>query len=102
MDNMQNNEVVCIAQVTAKAGKTDLLRQALKSLLAPSRSESGCLRYELNIDLENPNSFVVVEKYINQAAFDSHCNTEYLKNFLENTVKELVETIDVKLCKEHF
>lgn len=98
---MQNDEIVCIAQVTAKAGKIDALRQALSSLIAPSRKESGILRYELNVNLENPGLFVMVEKYINQAAFDSHCNTEYVRSFLENTVKELVETIDVKLYKGH-
>lgn len=99
---MQSDEIVCIAQVTAKKGKAEALRQALFSLIAPSRKESGVLRYELNVDLENPNSFIMVEKYINSAAFDLHCNMEYLKHFLENTVKELVETIDVKLYKEHF
>jgi len=37
-----------------------------------TRTEEGCLTFEVNVDAENPNKFNVYEEFINQNAFDKH------------------------------
>ncbi len=94
------NEIVCIAQFTAKEGKEDELLQALHVLIEPTHKEEGYIRYELNQKIEDPRVIVFVEKFRSQKAFDFHCNTPYIKNFFDHVATPLVESFEVTLCKE--
>lgn len=93
-------EVVCIAQFMAKQGKEQELLQVMHALLEPTHKEKGCLRYELNQKNEDPRVIVFVEKFVSQEAFDSHCNTPYVRNFLDHVVPLLTESVEVTMCKE--
>jgi quinol monooxygenase YgiN len=46
-----------VAQINAKPGKESQVRQELLSLVAPSRKDAGCLKYELHQALDNPALF---------------------------------------------
>ena len=45
-------------------------------ILAPaiplSRAEPGCLQYDAHRDRDDPNSFFLFERYVDEAAFDAH------------------------------
>jgi quinol monooxygenase YgiN len=71
----------------AVAGREQDLERELRALLAPTRSEPGCLTYELHRDPENPAKFMFFEKFKNQAALDEHVNAPYFKNFLNYRAK---------------
>lgn len=97
---MQKNAVVCVATFVAKDGKADELLQALSALVEPTRQELGCLRYEPNQNLENPSEFVLIEKFVDRAAFDLHSKQPYLQEFAETALKKFVVTSSVKLYQE--
>jgi quinol monooxygenase YgiN len=69
--------VVLTATVKALAGKEAAVRSALLELVAPSRSEPGCLCYNLHESQEESGLFVFYEQWANQAAFDAHCNSPH-------------------------
>lgn len=47
-----------LARISAADGKDALLRAELEKLVAPTRAEEGCLRYDLHTDNETPGFFV--------------------------------------------
>jgi quinol monooxygenase YgiN len=75
--------IVVIAHFTAGPGKEAELRTFLETLVTPTRAEPGCIRYELNQDLDDPSTFTFVETFADQAAFDAHCSTPYVARLFE-------------------
>lgn len=67
-----------MARITASTGNEAALCAVLRDLLAPSRSESGCLGYELFANEDNPLEFVTIEQWRDQAAADAHLATPHV------------------------
>jgi quinol monooxygenase YgiN len=78
-----NDSVIVIAHFTAKPGKREELSAFLQTLVEPTRREPGCLRYELNQDLDDPDTFSFVETFANQQGFDAHCKMPYIDKLFE-------------------
>jgi len=75
--------------------EADLARE-LRALVTPTRSEAGCLLYQLHADPENPGKFMFYEKFADQTALDHHVNTPHFKKFLsyrENSDPVAAETV---------
>jgi len=82
-ESESKDAVIVIAHFTANAGKEQELQDFLQTLVAPTRSEPGCLRYEVNQDLSDPATFTFVETFANQAGFEAHCATPYVARLFE-------------------
>jgi quinol monooxygenase YgiN len=82
-ENGSTNGVIVVAHFTAKPGKERKLQELLQSLVVPTRSEPGCVRYEVNQDLDDPSTFTFVETFADQAAFEAHCATPYVAKLFE-------------------
>jgi quinol monooxygenase YgiN len=82
-------EVRVIARFVARSGKENQLREVLRSMLAPTRAESGCKLYEL-YESDSPGRFYFYEIWESQAALDQHAASAHFKH-LEQTVGELVQ-----------
>lgn len=76
------NQVKTVATLTAKTGQAAALRALLESLIAPSRAETGNLRYDLWQDQADPSRFVLDELYVDAAAVASHRETAHFKAYL--------------------
>jgi len=61
-----------MARIKAHAGQEAALRAVLRELCTASRSESGCLSYDLFENEDDPLEFVTVERWRDQAAADAH------------------------------
>jgi len=97
---MSSHEIVCIARLIAKEGMTASLLQVLQGLVKPSKSEPGCLSYQLHCDIENPNIFTFVDRFKDQAAFDFHCEAEYIKEAFDHLIPPLVESMDITMHQD--
>jgi len=82
--------VTIIAHFRAKAGQESRLRQELQRLLAPTRTEAGCISYDLHQSQSDPALFVFYENWASQAALDAHFQTPYLQALLK-LVPDLVD-----------
>lgn len=100
MSHKFSNEVTCIAEIKAKTGKRAELLEKLLELFPLSKQEQGCLRYELHQNLENENIFTFVDKFANQAAFDFHCEADYVKIYFDEIIPALTEYVKIELYKE--
>jgi quinol monooxygenase YgiN len=85
-----NDAVKIMATLTAKPGKAAALRTLLEAMIAPSRAETGNLRYDLWVDQAAPGRLVLDELYTNQAAVEAHRATPHFQHYLSN-INELAE-----------
>ncbi len=93
-------EIVCVAQFTAKAGKEMELVERLHALMEPTHGEPGYIRYELNQHIDNPAMVAFIEKFKSREAFDQHCAMPYVRDFFATVAPELVESQAVNLYRE--
>ena len=82
-------EVRLIARSVARRGMENQLRELLRSMLAPTRAESGCKLYEL-YESDSKGRFYFYEIWESQSALDQHAASPHFK-YLEQTVGELVQ-----------
>lgn len=94
-----DHEISIVVHFTAKQGKTEEFLKWLKGLPEPTRKEPGCIRYELNQEVENPAAFTFAEKFVNRAAFESHVNMPYAKRFSEQ-LDNLTQSKQMRLHRE--
>ncbi|NJP12253.1 MAG: antibiotic biosynthesis monooxygenase [Leptolyngbyaceae cyanobacterium RU_5_1] len=84
-----------IARIKAKPGLEDRMQQDLLNLLAPTRTESDCITFDLLIDTTDPTVFVLYENWKDQAALDAHFQQPYVKQVLKAYEEMLAEPIEV-------
>ncbi len=71
--------VVLTATVKSLAGHEAAVRQALLEMVGPSRSEAGCLCYNLHESKDQAGLFIFYEQWASQAAFDAHVETPHFR-----------------------
>jgi quinol monooxygenase YgiN len=69
---MKAKSLTVVAQIKAKPGKEDQVRQELLSLVAPSRKDAGCLNYDLHQALDNPALFLFHENWTSKVHLERH------------------------------
>jgi quinol monooxygenase YgiN len=86
---------VVVARWRANAGSEDRVVAVLEELTAASRAEPGCLGYTPHRSTEDPRDFVIYERYADEAAFETHVDSEHFKRLvLEEAVPSLLESRD--------
>jgi quinol monooxygenase YgiN len=68
-----------------------------KLVTEPSQAEEGNISYQYYQDPEQPNTFVFVEKWKDQAAIDVHEATSHFQNFVKAVPGLLSAPIQVQL-----
>lgn len=62
--------------------KKELFLQLAKELVAQSRTEQGCLQYDLVADTEEENVYYFIEKYVDDAALQAHQASAHFQNIV--------------------
>lgn len=71
-----------VAVIKAKAGSEQVVQEALEALVGPTRSEEGCISYELFSSRVDSATFITVEKWRGQGDLDAHLQTPHLAQAL--------------------
>lgn len=74
--------VKIVAILTALPGQARELEALLDRMIAPSRAETGNLRYDLWRDQTDPARFVLDELYVDNAAVLAHRATPHFQIYL--------------------
>lgn len=70
------------------------VRAALQGMVGPTRSEAGCISYDVYVDPADESLIILVECYVDQGAFDAHLATEHFDHLLRGIVlPKLVERV---------
>ena len=97
---MENQKVTVVARIKAKQGKEAQVKQMLSKLLSPTRSEAGCINYDMHESFDNPAHFLFHENWTNQEALNKHLETAHLKKFLSQADQLLEEPVEITLWKQ--
>jgi len=83
----QNKALHILAFITAKDGCAEGFIKSFKPLSDATHTEPGCLRYDLVRSHEDPNQFVVIEEYRDEAAFNAHTGSPHFAQFRAEAAK---------------
>jgi quinol monooxygenase YgiN len=77
-----SKQLTVIAHLAARASKIDEARAAMMSLIGKTRSEEGCVAYDLHQDNDNPTEFTFCEIWKSRQAWEEHMQMPYLTAFV--------------------
>jgi quinol monooxygenase YgiN len=94
---MNAKSLTVVAQVKAKPGKESEVRRELLSLVAPSRRDPGCLKYDLHQAVDNPAQFLFHENWTSKAHLDQHLQKPDLQATLARVGQLVAEPPQITL-----
>lgn len=98
-DSYTGNKTSVIATITALPGFEKEMKAALNVMAIASNKEANCEQFDVNIQKNSPQTFVVYEVYKSDAAFEWHKSTPHAKAFFEfvkgKIVNDTIETVQL-------
>lgn len=94
-DQVPQGAYSIVAQVRAKPGKEDELREATLPLVALVRSDPKNLVYFLQEDREAPGHFIFYEVFATRADFEAHNAMPYVKDWFAKLPELAVGGVEV-------
>jgi quinol monooxygenase YgiN len=84
-----------VAWVRAASGSEDAVREALLSIVPPTREEEGCIEYNLHAVNDDPGLFYFVEQWRSGEDLDIHLASAHVRESID-AVEGRIEQIDIK------
>ena len=91
--------ITIVAQNTYKEGKIQEAMPLLEELIAKSRQEKGCLKYDLHEDINNPLVFTFIEEWADENAIEEHNNSSHFREIVPK-LADFVADKDIRLYKK--
>ena len=88
---MTNNALVVVETLKAKSGKAVELRKVFLELERHSRTEKGCIKYDLHQSIEDPDTFLFYEIWADEESLALHANSDFM-NASRKITRDLVES----------
>lgn len=85
---LPKNAVTLVVILRAREGQEPLLEAELRSLIAPTRREEGCLTYDLHRSTDAPGAFLLHEVWATREAHTEHTKTPHFLRW--NAGKEVL------------
>ncbi len=92
---MSNETVRVIARVTSQPGKVEELKPILLNLIEPTRSEKGCISYQLLQGKTNSAEFVFIEEWASDSAENAHMTTSHVQEALSKAQSLFAKAPDI-------
>jgi quinol monooxygenase YgiN len=93
---MSSKKVTIVAKMKAKPGMQDQVKDVLLALIGPTRSEKGCVNYNLHQDCDDHSVFMFYENWATREALDEHLQTPYLKNLVDRAEELFATQLEIK------
>lgn len=75
------SELTVIARAKVKPGQEPVFESAMREVARATHSEPGCLRYAIHRGVEDPSTFVVVERWKSKSDLDQHLASAHVQAF---------------------
>jgi quinol monooxygenase YgiN len=79
---MRDDHVILNVHLHAAPGREEEVAAQLTKLVAPTRSEPGCVNYVLHRDPQDPSKFMFYEEFRSQGAVQEHNNSQHFQNWV--------------------
>lgn len=97
---MNEEKIVLIARLKVKADKIEAAKSAALSIVEPSRSEAGCINYDIHQSIEDETLFFWHETWISKAALDAHFATPFFGEFFKVVEEVAAEPPQINLTRK--
>lgn len=87
-----------IARHTTADGMRDAVLAILPKLIEASRKEPGNLAFEAYFKMDDPRSYVLLERYTSRAAFAAHRETPHFKELMLGQILPKLESRVIEQC----
>lgn len=94
---MAERKVTVVARIKAKPGLEEKVKQELLGLVPQTRSEAGCINYDLHQFTGDKSVFMFYENWISKKDLDEHLEMPYLRAFKAKAAELLAEPLDITL-----
>ncbi|WP_422038114.1 putative quinol monooxygenase [Roseibium sp.] len=84
-------QLTIVANIKANPDKIDLVKTELLKLIETTRSENGCINYDLHQDNENPAHFMFYENWESRELWQIHMNAPHLAAYMAATEGAVAE-----------
>jgi quinol monooxygenase YgiN len=88
--------LVVVASLRGKSDKREECKAALAKAAAASRADAGCHGYTFTVDVEDPDHYVSVELWEDQASLDAHFGSPALADLMAVAGELLDGEVDIK------
>jgi quinol monooxygenase YgiN len=78
-------QLTIVANIIAKADKVELVKAELLKLIDITRTEEGCINYDLHQDNENKNHFMFYENWESRELWQTHMGNQHLADYMTAT-----------------
>lgn len=85
------SKLTIVANIRANPDQIDLVKAELEKLIDTTRSEDGCINYDLHQDNGNPAHFMFYENWESRELWQSHMNAPHLAAYMEATEGAVAE-----------
>ena len=84
--------IVLVARYQVKPSKAGEVLEALSRMARLVKEhEPGCMLYQVNRSMEEPDHLLLYEQYVDQAAFEGHRTTPHFKEIVEAIVVPMLD-----------
>lgn len=87
------SKLTVVARIRANADRIDLVRTELEKLIPITRTEAGCLQYDLHQDNDDPAHFLFYENWESREQWQAHMQAPHLAAYLEATEGAVAEFV---------
>lgn len=94
---MADKKVTVLANIKAKPGMEDKVREAVMNLVVPTRKEAGCINYDLHVSIDDKSRLMLYENWRSKKDLDEHLAMPYLQDFIGKSDDLLAEPLEVIL-----
>jgi quinol monooxygenase YgiN len=94
---MAHRKVTVFALVKAKPGLEEAVKKELSALVGPTRTEEGCINYDLHQSLDQKGHFRFYENWTSKELLDRHLQSAHVKRFIAKVNELLAEPPEITL-----
>ena len=88
---------IVLATYTTAPGREDEVADLLRSYTALVLEEPGCMAFEVYRSVDDRRRFLLLEKYVDQASFDAHRETEHFSEVAIKQIRPLLDDRSVEI-----
>lgn len=94
---MSDQQVTVTACIKAKPGMEEVLKQEILGVIVQSRTEPGCMNYDLHQSQDDPSLFLLHENWVSQAALEAHLVMPYIQALATKQDVVVAEPVELSL-----
>lgn len=79
------SKLTIVARIKAKPDQIGLVKTELEKLIDITRTEKGCLQYDLHQDNEEPALFLFYENWESRELWQAHMGNQHLRDYMAAT-----------------